>query len=531
MSDMLGIPEDALAGQPLLETLIPAAALGERVTAALATGAPQDAVVVPVDGRADGVRWFEFNVRRTSQAGGDLLLLIGQDVTFRRQARLRLQESEEFFRLTFSQAAIGIALLSREGRFLRVNRKLSRIVGYSEIELLQRFFDQVTHPDERDEDRALVRRLVAGEVRDFRRESRYLCKDGSTVWVALSASTMREAASGQLRLIVAVQDISRRKQAEEALLRMASHDALTGLPNRSLLQDRLAQAMAHAQRAAQQVARDVLDLDRFKHVNDSLGHEPATSCCARSRARLRAALRDERHGGAPRRRRIRGGAAPTSAAGRRCRAWPPSCCERARASRWRSAARRCSSGAASASAMYPQRRRATREAAAEDGRHRDVPRQGRAAATRYRFYAAADDRGSAGRACASRTACGAAWRATNSCCTTSRRWTWRAAGSSASRRWCAGSHPERGHGAAGRLHPAGRGDRPDRADRRLGAARRPAPAGALCAAGRRRAAARGREHVGAPVQRSATWRAPSSGCCARPACEPRGSSWKSPRAC
>jgi diguanylate cyclase (GGDEF)-like protein/PAS domain S-box-containing protein len=292
MSDMLGIPDDALAEHPLLETLIPAAELGERVAAALETGAPQDAVVVPVDGLADGVRWFEFNVRRTRQAGGDLLLLIGQDVTFRRRAKLRLQESEEFFRLTFSQAAIGIALLSREGRFLRVNRKLSRIVGYSEIELLQRFFDQVTHPDERDEDRALVGRLVAGEVRDFRRESRYLCKDGRTVWVALSASTMREAASGQLRLIVAVEDISRRKEAEEALLRMASHDALTGLPNRLLLQDRLAQAIAQAQRAHRQVGVMFVDLDRFKHVNDSLGHEAGDRLIVEIARRLGAALRE-----------------------------------------------------------------------------------------------------------------------------------------------------------------------------------------------------------------------------------------------
>jgi diguanylate cyclase (GGDEF)-like protein/PAS domain S-box-containing protein len=292
MSAMLGIPDDALSEQPALASLIPAPELGERVAAALETGAPQDAVVVPVDGHADGVRWFEFNIRRTAQAGGELLLLIGQDVTFRRQARLRLQESEEFFRLTFSQAAVGIALLSREGRFLRVNRKLSQIVGYSEIELLQRFYHQLTHPEELGEDKQQVARLVAGEVRDFQRETRYLCKDGRTVWVALSASTMREAASGQLRLIVAVEDISRRKQAEEALLRMASHDALTGLPNRLLLQDRLAHAIAQAQRTRKQVGVMFIDLDRFKHVNDSLGHEAGDQLIVEIASRLAGALRE-----------------------------------------------------------------------------------------------------------------------------------------------------------------------------------------------------------------------------------------------
>jgi diguanylate cyclase (GGDEF)-like protein/PAS domain S-box-containing protein len=306
MSAMLGIPDDALEEGPLLESLIPAAELLDCVAAALETGAPQDAVMVPVDGRADGVRWFEFNVRRTRQAGGELLLLIGQDVTFRRQAKVRLQESEEFFRLTFSQAAVGIALLSREGRFLRVNRKLSNIVGYAEIELLQRFYDQITHPDELGEDKALVQRLVAGELRDFQRETRYLCKDGRTVWVALSASTMREAAAGRLRLIVAVEDISRRKQAEEALLRMASHDALTGLPNRMLLQDRLAQAIAQAQRSsakrvelrrgarkdAHEVGVMFIDLDRFKHINDSLGHEAGDKLIVEIARRLAGALRE-----------------------------------------------------------------------------------------------------------------------------------------------------------------------------------------------------------------------------------------------
>ncbi len=292
MSAMLGIPDDVAAGRPLLESLIPAVELGERVAAALDTGAPQDAVAVPVYGHADGVRWFEFNVRRTSQAGEDLLLLIGQDVTFRRQARLRLQESEEFFRLTFSQAAIGIALLSREGRFLRVNRKLSAILGYSEIELLQRFFGQVTHPDEIEEDRELLRRLAAGELRDVQRETRYLCKDGRTVWVALNASTMREAASGQLRLIVAVQDVSRQKKAEEALMRMATIDALTGLPNRLLLQDRLAQAVFQAQRARRQVGVMFVDLDRFKHVNDSLGHEAGDQLIVEIAQRLAGALRE-----------------------------------------------------------------------------------------------------------------------------------------------------------------------------------------------------------------------------------------------
>jgi diguanylate cyclase (GGDEF)-like protein/PAS domain S-box-containing protein len=296
MRDMLGLPDDVLDAQPPLDVLIPSAELAERVGAALATGKPQDNVLVGIDshgaGAGEGARWFEFNIRRTTQDGGFLILLIGQDVTFRRQARLRLQESEEFFRLTFTQAAVGIALLSREGRFLRVNHKLTQILGYSEAELLQRFYHQITYQDDLLEDRALIHRLVEGEIGDFQRETRWVRKDGRPLWAALSASAMHDAKGGQLRLIVAVEDVSLRKQAEDALTRMANHDALTGLPNRALLQDRLARAIAQAQRAGRQVGVMFIDLDRFKHVNDSLGHEAGDHLIIEIARRLASALRD-----------------------------------------------------------------------------------------------------------------------------------------------------------------------------------------------------------------------------------------------
>jgi len=293
MCAMLDIAEGALEAHPPLTDLIASPELADGVATALASGKPQDNVVVTLAGDGDeGPRWIEFAIRRTSQDGGHLLLLIGQDITFRRQTRLRLQESEEFFRLTFTQAAVGIALLSREGRFVRVNRKLTQILGYAESELLQRFFHQITYQDDLLEDRALIHRLVEGGIGDFQRETRWVCRDGRPLWVALSASAMREAASGQLRLIVAVEDISLRKQAEEALTRMANHDALTGLPNRALLQDRLARAVAQAQRTGRQVGVMFIDLDRFKQVNDSLGHEAGDQLIIEIARRLARALRE-----------------------------------------------------------------------------------------------------------------------------------------------------------------------------------------------------------------------------------------------
>jgi diguanylate cyclase (GGDEF)-like protein/PAS domain S-box-containing protein len=291
MADLLGAPLDAIAAGHSLADLIPCPELGERVAEALRSGTPQDNVLVTLDGRGSGMRSVEFNIRRTEQAGGQLLLLIGQDVTFRRKARQRLQESEEFFRLTFNQAAVGIALIAADGRLLRVNRKMSQILGYSEVELLQRFFQQMTCEDDLPDELVLIKRLKAGEIGDYQREKRLLRRDGAQVWVSVNVSMMRDA-NGNQRFISVVKDISRRKQAEEALVRLASHDALTGLPNRLLLQDRLAQAIVQAHRSGTEVAVMFIDLDRFKHVNDSLGHDAGDQMIVEIARRLAASLRE-----------------------------------------------------------------------------------------------------------------------------------------------------------------------------------------------------------------------------------------------
>jgi diguanylate cyclase (GGDEF)-like protein/PAS domain S-box-containing protein len=291
MAELIGAPEEsASAGHPLARWL-PDAGLAARVSDALLTGMPQDHILVSLDGQPDGVRHLEFNIRRTEQAGGYMLLLIGQDITFRRKARLRLQESEEFFRLTFSQAAVGIVLLGPDGRLLRVNGKMAQILGYTEIELLQRFFQQLTHVDDLPDELTLVKRLRDGEISDYQRERRLLRRDGTPIWVNVSVSTMRDAYGNQ-RFISVVEDISRRKGAEEALLRVINHDALTGLPNRVLLQDRLERAITHAHRAGSQVAVMFIDLDRFKHVNDTLGHDAGDQLIVEIARRLAGSLRE-----------------------------------------------------------------------------------------------------------------------------------------------------------------------------------------------------------------------------------------------
>ena len=129
----------------------------------------------------------------------------------------RLLESEERFRATFEQAAVGMAHVGADGRWLRVNRKLCDIVGYPREELLDLRFQDITHPENLETDLDHLRRLLAGEIGTYSTEKRYFRKDGSIVWVNLTVSSVRAGTGEPAYFISVVEDISQRKRAEEAL--------------------------------------------------------------------------------------------------------------------------------------------------------------------------------------------------------------------------------------------------------------------------------------------------------------------------
>jgi len=338
------------------------------------------------------------------------------DVTERAGAAAALRASEERFRATFEQAAIGLAHLALDGRWLRVNRTLCAIVGYGPDDLRDLTVSDLLHPEDRQADGAEGHRLVAGELPSYGKEKRLIRKDGAPVWVCVTVSLARTPAGDPAHLIVAVEDITGRKAVEEALRRseeqyrrivetaqegiwqidaadrttfvnqamadllgytademrgaslfsfvddegraaiaanaqqqrqgikgqqdvkflrkdgralwtlvsaaalvdadgryvgtlamvvditerigaeealrhQALHDALTDLPNRTLLQDRLAQALRSAQRDGHPLALLLLDIDRFKEVNDTFGHAAGDRLLRQVGRRLRRVVR------------------------------------------------------------------------------------------------------------------------------------------------------------------------------------------------------------------------------------------------
>lgn len=130
------------------------------------------------------------------------------------QSHHRLAVSEQLFRVTFDRAAVGMAHVASDGRWLMVNDKLCEIVGYSREELLALTFQDITHPDDLDKDLEHARRLLEGEIHSYRVDKRYFRKDGSRVWIDLSVSLIRRPTGEPECFVSAIEDITDRKLKE-----------------------------------------------------------------------------------------------------------------------------------------------------------------------------------------------------------------------------------------------------------------------------------------------------------------------------
>jgi diguanylate cyclase (GGDEF)-like protein/PAS domain S-box-containing protein len=430
---------------------------GERLSA-LAAGNSTDYQIAKRYLHKDGhIVWAQVSLSVVKDGPGGVPYMIAhiQDITDRRQAEERLRASEQEYRTMFELAGVGKAEGdAHSGRFVRVNRKLCEMTGYSADELLSMTFINLTHPQDRAQTIEQIQRMKAGEVSEFTIDKRYIRKDGRVIWVSLNVAGLRDAQGHLIRSVATIQDVTDRTLAEwiesdrrqvlemvaqnmplpgvldrlagaverqvdgvaafmiirdggiglhapclppawhgaisahlipmaaslssnawetpdrcgvtylashpawkplrdsgarcglaacwtvtiqsndgsplgalvvfckdarppgtheSQMLRMASnlaticvehhnnatalahsvqHDLLTGMPNRICFEDRLETAMQRARRSSSQVALFLIDIDRFKHVNDTFGHEAGDMLLQQFAARLARTLRE-----------------------------------------------------------------------------------------------------------------------------------------------------------------------------------------------------------------------------------------------
>jgi diguanylate cyclase (GGDEF)-like protein/PAS domain S-box-containing protein len=246
--------------------------------------------------RQDGeVRWVSERGAAVAPAGNSVVALEGfiLDITERKQADEALRETERRYRSIFENAVEGIFQSTADGKYLAVNPALARMYGYDSPEQLIANLKDIqnqVYVDTRR--RADFMRMMDkdGIVTNF--ESRVFQRDGGIIWISENARAVRNDEGELLFFEGTVEAITERKLHEAEIQFQATHDALTGLPNRTLLYDRLQQAVLNVQRYGNLVAVVFVDLDQFKYINDSLGHQIGDQLLRTVANRLKFCVRD-----------------------------------------------------------------------------------------------------------------------------------------------------------------------------------------------------------------------------------------------
>ncbi len=191
----------------------------------------------------------------------------------RREAQASLLSSERHFRAYFERSMVGMAATSATKGMLEVNDTMCEILGYSKKELMGMTWAELTHPDDLEVNEKLFDRVLRGDLNEYELEKRFIRKNGEIVYVHVAVRVLRHNDGTVDYFVALVDDITESRNKQRQLELLVHYDTLTGLPNRSLLNDRLEMGLAQVKRTGGNLAVCFMDLDGFKPVNDTFGHE------------------------------------------------------------------------------------------------------------------------------------------------------------------------------------------------------------------------------------------------------------------
>ena len=214
-------------------------------------------------------------------------------VTHAETARDALRDSEARYRTVVEGVREVIFRVDGEGRLVLLNQAWEELTGHRVVNSMGRSIMIFIHPDDRELSGDLARPLVEGQVGEYRHEFRLVGRDGTDIWVQAHARPIDDGGGGFSGMSGTLTDITARRALEERLVAQAFHDDLTGLANRALFKDRVEHALTRRALGQRLVGLLFLDLDRFKTVNDSLGHTVGDGLLVAISERLNAALRPE----------------------------------------------------------------------------------------------------------------------------------------------------------------------------------------------------------------------------------------------
>ena len=243
--------------------------------------------------RTDGKLIWVVNHNIPSQLPDGSILWTGYstDITAQREAEEQLRASEEKFRTLVETANDIIYTLDSSGRVDYVSPNWTTILGHPVGAIIGRDFDELLHPDDLASARAFLHGIVTAGRKQASAEYRVRHLDGTWIWHTANGAPLHDAERKTVGMFGIARDISERKQSEARILHMAHYDALTDLPNRSLIFDRLEQALQLAARRQHKLALMFVDLDRFKLINDTHGHAVGDRVLQQAAQRMSDALR------------------------------------------------------------------------------------------------------------------------------------------------------------------------------------------------------------------------------------------------